>query len=166
MTEKQYKIITENAPTVIQSIVDMIYSALRGGPVLVTLGRESDTDKTRAQEKKYHAQIRDIAKQATLFDKTFSAKAWKVVLIEQFETDKKAMGEPLRHPGSVLLSMDGLRVVQERASSKEFLIKEGADFIEWLYSKGAELDVIWEDPETVAQYEDYLRIGHLSNGKQ
>lgn len=142
---------------------------LAGGPVVVTLTRPS---KTREMEKKYHAMIGDIASQVT-FDyaadqesgsvvrlfgrkrrKAYSAEVWKALLVDMFAQEKDVMGEPLRHPGETITSLDGKREVTIRPTTTKFLKHEGSEFIEFLYAQGCEMGVNWSEP-ALAIYAEY-----------
>lgn len=131
---------------------ELVSKALQAGPVLVSLGRLS---KSRAQEKRYHAMMVDISKQVEFDGKRFDSEVWKVKLLDQFQHEQMMMGTPLSNPGGVTMSLDGLRVVQIRPESSKFRKKEASDFIEYLFSFGAEYGVEWSDPETQSMYIDY-----------
>lgn len=122
----------------------VVNEMLDGGGVLVEIKRFS---RSRDQEKKYHAMIRDIARQVK-FDgrKTFSTDVWKARLVEQFAQDRADMGEPLNHPGQTVMSLDSQRIISVRPSTTQFTVQEGRDFIEHLYSEGAEMGVVWSEP--------------------
>lgn len=128
----------------------MVERGLAAGPVVITLGRE---EKTREQEKRYHAMIGEIAEQVDFDGKKYSRRAWKTLLIDDYEHELNSMGETLTHPSRPLISLDGKRSVQERASSKDFRVSEASGFIEHLFKLGAEYCVCWHDPETIALME-------------
>jgi hypothetical protein len=129
-------------------------------------------NKSREQEKKYHAMIGDFAKQikfdyqvqddfgkvARTFGKRHQRKyainVWKALLVEQFATEMKEQGQPLKDSLETVLSFDGLREISVRPSSKEFSIPEAANFITFLECKGAELGVNFSDRALTA-YNDY-----------
>lgn len=133
----------------------LVNRGIEGGPVTVALGRAS---KSRDQERKYHAMIRDIAQQVTFFGtKKYPLEVWKALLVDQFEQEKLAMGgEPLTHPGQLITSMDGQRTITVRPSTKQFRKREAAEFIEFLYHQGVEMGVQWSDP-ALSVYEEYRR---------
>jgi hypothetical protein len=54
------------------------------------------------------------------------------------------------------MSLDKQRIVQIRPSSTDFRKNEASDFIEFLFSVGAEHNVHWSDPETESMYKDYF----------
>ena len=114
-----------------------------------------ELSKSDMQRKKYHAMIGDFANQIT-FDgtKKYDEGTWKARSLEQFAKDKELMGEPLRHGSKTVMSLDLERIITVRPSSEKLGVKEAADFIEYLYSKGAEMDVVWSDPEHQS-YNDY-----------
>jgi hypothetical protein len=116
-----------------------VNEALKSGPVVIEIRRFY---KSREQERHYHALIGEIAKQVT-FDggKRYSVDVWKARLVEQFAREKELMGEPLRHPGETVVSLDGQRIITVRPSTKQFLVREAADFIEYLHATGIDMNV-------------------------
>lgn len=127
----------------LSAIKDYILKALQGGPVEITVQRPS---KTREMESKYHAMIADISKQTDLDGKKYGVETWKAWLVDEFQEEMKRQGTPLSHPGRVIPSLDGQRVVSIRASTKSFRVFEASQFIEFLYSQGTEFGVRWSEP--------------------
>ena len=101
--------------------------------------------KAREQEEKYHAQIGDIARQCEFMDMKFSKEDWKRMLIDAFARIKAAEGNPLKGWGRIVPSLDGSGFVQLGVQSRDFRKSEASEFIEHLYSYGAEKDVVWSD---------------------
>lgn len=131
---------------------ELVKHGIQGGPVVITLSRES---KNRLQEKKYHALINDIAKQITFYgNKRYAPEVWKAKLVEQFDHEMKQMGTPLRKPGRVIPSLDGMRTITVRPSTTGFLKHEAAAFIEYLYARGCDMGVEWSEP-ALAVYAEY-----------
>lgn len=131
---------------------DVAVEAIQSGGLDVTVARAS---KTRAQEARYHAMIGDISKQVEFEGLRYDTTIWKAQLIDQFQQEKLLMGEQLSKPGRTVMSLDRQRIVQIRPSSTDFRKKEASDFIEYLFSFGAESNIEWTDPETQAMYRDY-----------
>lgn len=129
----------------------LVSEAIHGGALVVTVARES---KTRAQERRYHAMINDIARQVTVFGRRYTPEIWKALLVDQFEQEILANGGRLASPSETIVSMDGQRRITVRPSTTRFRKREGADFIEFLYSQGSEMGVAWSDP-AIAAYENY-----------
>lgn len=149
-------VIKDNADkrSIMTACWDFVSEAIQSGALDITVARAS---KTRAQESRYHAMIGDIAKQWSDPDgKRYSTTVWKAQLIDQFQQEKLLMGEPLAKPGRTVMSLDKQRIVQIRPSSTDFRKKEASEFIEYLFSFGAEINVQWSDPETQAMYRDYF----------
>ena len=121
-----------------------VNQAIEGGKVVVEIKRPN---KTRDMEKKYHAMIADIARQVK-FDgrRTFSTDVWKARMVEQFAKAKSDMNEPLSSPGATVMSLDGERIIFVRPSTTQFKVKEGSEFIEYLYAEGTDMGVVWSDP--------------------
>ena len=123
-------------------------------------------NKSRDQEKKYHAMLNDFAKQVTFNEnrgtvvpingrkKKYSLLIWKALLIEQFAIEKEALGEPLSNPGETILSLDGMRMITIRPSTTKLLINEASDFIEYLYQQGSEMGIRWSEP-ALQVYNEY-----------
>ena len=120
-------------------------------------------NKTRDQEEKYHAIINDIARHNVISYQGHqvvfneygynAASVAKVMLLCWFEDDLKSQGKSLKNPSGWIIVPKVQMPVMVRARSSEFTLKEGADFIEFLYSVGAENRVMWSDPETKAHDE-------------
>ena len=126
--------------------------AIKGGGIVVEIKRFS---KTRDQEKKFHAMIQDFARQITFFgNKKHKLEIWKALFVEQFAEEKRQMGEPLRHQGQTITSLDGQRIITVRPSTTQFLAAEAAEFIEYLYQQGAEMGVVFSD-RALAAYSSY-----------
>lgn len=103
--------------------------------------------KTREQEKKYHAQIGDIARQLKFMGQKENEETWKRLLIHAYAEIKEAEGDPLPGYGRIVPSLSGRGVVQLGAQSRRFSIKHGSEFIEYLYAFGAENNVQWTEPK-------------------
>jgi len=131
---------------------ELVKHMIEGGPVAITITRPS---RSAEMNKKFHAMIRDIAQQVTFFGKRrYDAEVWKALLVDQFEQEKAAMGEPLSHPGQLITSMDGQRTITVRPSTTKFRKAEASEFIEFLYQQGSEMGVNWSEP-ALAIYAEY-----------
>lgn len=111
--------------------------------------------KKRIQEEKYHAMIGDIAKQCVFLGKRRSENAWKRLLAEGFveilRGEAKGQGKPDPFPsGEMLPSIDGLRIVQVEVLTRDFTVRQAAQFIEHLYAYGSEAGVVWSEPKAKA----------------
>jgi len=115
--------------------------ALTKGPVIITLGRES---KSRAQEAKYHALIKDI----TAMSPEYSFDAWKCLLVKWFDEEMKEAGTPLSKPGERILDARNQEFVYLRPSTVDFRVGEASNFIEYLLCYGAENAVPWSNKST------------------
>ena len=132
--------------------IDKVKKALPGGPVVVTLGRES---KSRDQEKKYHAMINDIMTTVEL-GQQYSFESWKALLIDEFEQELKRNGESLPKPSKMVLSFDGQRAVTIRPSTKDFRKEHASMFITFLYAWGTEHGARFSD-ESLRYYDEMKR---------
>jgi hypothetical protein len=97
----------------------------------------SEPVKRRIQEEKYHAMIADIARQVEHIGRKWDSDDMKRLLIDDFADEMRIAGTPLHHDGRVIPSLDGQRIVQLGIQSRDFYVKEAAQFIEFLYSFGA-----------------------------
>lgn len=134
----------------IQAVFESVKAALVGGAVEITVQRPS---KSREQERLYHALIGDIARSVEVQGRKYDADVWKALMVDMFTKEMEGQGTPLAHPGRVVPSLDGMRTVTVRASTRRFRKQEASDFIEYLYSWGAENGATFSDP-TMRYYLD------------
>ncbi len=135
-----------------EKVGECIADMIRGGPVEIEVKRPS---KKREQEKKYHAMINDIARTVKVLGVRYDLEEWKALLVYGYEQERLQMGEPLTHPGRVILSLKDSTPITIRASTKELNVKEGADFIEYLYSEGLDMGAKFSDP-AMRHYEEII----------
>jgi hypothetical protein len=116
----------------------------------------SQPTKKRIQEEKYHAMIGDIAKRCDHNGRRLDSGCWKRLLVEAvvfiLREEAKGQGKPDPFPsgGTLLPSLDGLRIVQVEVLTRNFTISQASLFIEYLYAFGADRDVQWSEPMQVA----------------
>ena len=139
----------DQIPFLLQWVQHTVAKALEGGPVQITLSRVS---KSRNQEAKYHAMIKDIHQQCF---RGYSFDGVKAVLVNQFAHEMEQAGTPLAHPGETVWDWKLQQRVTVRPSTKKFRKAEAADFIEFLHSVGAEYDVQWSD-RSLAVYDEMM----------
>lgn len=101
--------------------------------------------KKRIQEEKYHAMIGEIAQVLEHGGRLWHQDDMKRILIEDFAEEMRSAGTPLRHDIRITPSMDGRRIVSLGIQSSEFLVKEAAHFIEYLYAIGAQHGVKFKE---------------------
>lgn len=101
--------------------------------------------KRRIQEERYHAMLRDIAKQVEFFGQKRDPETVKRLLVDAFARVMAAAGTPLRGWGTVMPSLDGSGVVQLGVQTRNFTIPVASEFIEYLFAWGAENNVIWSE---------------------
>lgn len=109
----------------------------------------SEPVKKRIQEEKYHAMIRDISKVALFMGEKLDEDDWKRLLVDMFAKVMRDLGTPLHNDGRVIPSLDFLRVVQLGIQTRDFYVSEGSSFIEYLYSYGTDINVVWTEPKEV-----------------
>jgi len=107
----------------------------------------SEPTKKREQEEKYHAMIGDIANHCEFMGGKLHMEDWKRLLVDMFAKVMRESGTPLHHDGRVIPSLDFERVVQLGIQTRDFKVREAADFIEYLYAFGADKDVRWSEPK-------------------
>lgn len=124
----------EQVERVMPVVVDMARKGIRGGSFLVKLYRPSRTEK---QNRWFHALIGDIARGVDL-DERYSLRAWKALMVDEFELELASMGRKLPKPSEVVLSFDKKRAISLRASTTDFGKELAGEFITFLYSWGAQ----------------------------
>ena len=152
MADLKFTVTLDNVKAEMLKVWDMANKGLRSGePVIVTLGRDKGS---RLQEKCYHAQIGDFAKQVEPLGKKHDAKAWKELLVWEFTREKMIMGEPLKNGNAWIPSLCGTVMLPSRPATSGFDKDIRSDFIEFLFVKGTEYGVEFTD-KTLAEYETY-----------
>jgi len=121
---------TEQAKTSIRHKWDKITNALDSGKHLTM--EIKFASKSREQEEKYHAMIKDISKQAQHLGAKWSSEDWKRLLVDQFMRDSGDSG------GRVIPNLDGTGIVQLGFQTRKFTKEQASEFVEWLYSWSAE----------------------------
>jgi hypothetical protein len=136
----KYKLYEEKqAHATMLAVWNTIKESIYGGKkVVLEVTEEKRSD---PQNKKYHAIIGQIAKQAEHAGARWDVEDWKRFLLDQFATDRGMEG------GSVIQSLDGHRVVQLGIQSRKFTKAEGAEFIEWLLMWAATNGIDIKEPE-------------------
>lgn len=112
----------------------------------------NEPTKRRIQEEKYHAQIGDISRQTTYAGKKWDTEDSKRILIDEFAEAMRLAGTPLHHDGRLIPSENGRRVIQLGIQSRDFYVREAADFITFLSAWGDERDVLWTEPKQAAEF--------------
>jgi NinB protein len=102
--------------------------------------------KNREQEERYHAMIGDIARQWEFMGQKWHPDDMKRILVDAFSEAMRQAGTPLHHDGRIIPSIDGRRVVQLGIQTSQFYKAEASNFIEYLFSFGAEVGIRWSDP--------------------
>jgi len=114
----QYKLTTpEQGATLLKSLWPKMKAAIESGKTLI-LSVEAE-NRSDEQNKKYHAIIAEIAKQAQHMGARWEAESWKRFLIDQFATETGLQG------GKVVPSLDGARVVQLGLQSRKLRGNKG-----------------------------------------
>jgi hypothetical protein len=117
-------------------LTDMVERGLAGGPVIVSVGREG---RTQEQNGKCHPMIRDIARQMNHQILKNNEDQWRYFLIGNFQ-------------GQLMVpSLDGSQVIiVPKKGTKKMTIPEMSEFIEYLYSVGADYNIQWSEPSLKA----------------
>ena len=111
-------------------------SLIAGHRMVLSLMPES---KTREQEKKYHAMIGEVSKQAQHLGAKWEFEDWKRLLIDKFAR------ETGRSHGKIIPNLDQNGVVEVGVLSRNFSKPDGSEFIEWLNAWGAENGIEWRE---------------------
>lgn len=113
----------------------------------------AEPKKKRIQEERYHAMMGEIAKQCHYNGRKLDAESWKRLLVEAMvfilREEAKAQDKPDPFPrgGAVLPSLDGMRIVQVEVLTRDFTVSQASQFIEYLFSYGAEYGVKFKELE-------------------
>lgn len=150
----------KDIPAKLAQIFDLVSRGIRGGAVLVTLGRPT---RSLDQNAKFHAMISDISASVVFDGKQYKSDTWKIKLVDDFEHELLIIGEQLSHPGEMILSLDGRRIISKPASTSKMQKQEGSKFIEYLYMKGAECGAKFKE-KAVTYYEEAM--AYLSSKKR
>lgn len=120
----------QQAATLMQTLWPKVKAALATGRKLTL--EVKDASKSREQEKKYHAIIGDIAKQAQHMGSKWDAESWKRLLVWQFCKEKEIDG------GRIIPSLDMTGVVQLGQQTRNFTKEQASEFVEFLQAWAAE----------------------------
>lgn len=126
----------------------LVNKGIQGGKLVVEIKR---WNKSRDQEKKYHAMIRDIHQGAFRGN---SFEGVKALIVAEFAAEMKEQGAQLTHPGETVYSYRLKEWITVRPSTRKFRKSEAIAFIEYLYWFGCELNVKWSEP-ALAIYSEY-----------
>ena len=152
MADLKFTITLADVKAEMLEVWDMVNKGLKSGEdVIVTLGRKKGS---RLQEKCYHAQIGDFAKQIEPRGNKHSLEAWKELLVFDFAKEKLAMGSPLKEGNAWIPSLCGTAMIPSRPPTSGFDKDIRSEFIEFLFAKGSEYGVEFTD-KTLAEYETY-----------
>ncbi len=111
----------------------------------------SDAPKGRSQEQRYHAMIGEIAKVVPFMGLPADEETWKRLLVDAFvrvmREEALATGkeDPFAEQGRIVPSLDGRGVVQLGVQTREFTVPIASNFIEYLFSFGAEKGVEFKE---------------------
>lgn len=148
--EKIYRLRPDNYQRALQHAGQLLADQFGAGRQALELAVR-EASKTREQEKKYHALIRDIRLQCF---RASSEDAVKAVLVNQFALEMEAQGTPLANPGEMTWDWKNQCSVYVRPSTKKFRKAEASQFMEFLYAEGSELGVQWSE-KALAVYDEY-----------
>jgi hypothetical protein len=132
----KFELTKETASAVMGSVWPKVKDALASGKQL-TLEIKA-ANKSREQEKLYHAMIEEIANQAQHLGAKWDAEDWKRLLLNEFA---KQINLP---QGRIVPSLDGSGIVQLGLQSRKLTKEQASEFVEFLYAWGAENGVNFE----------------------
>lgn len=147
-----------NLRDAMRSIYEQMQVALDAGVESLDVVVREPT-KLDLMRRKSHAMIADIhahvTKGAAL--KRYTPEMVKAVMVNQFEHELKANGEALGNPSGFVWDWVNDEKVTRRASTEQFTQKEYRQFIEFLYSQGAEYEVVWSE-ESINTYKEWNKV--------
>ena len=121
-------------------VSENLFKGLRAGPVVITLGREK---RTNPQNDKVHPVIRDIARGMNHQLLGTNETQWRYFLLANFQGQ------------SMIPSLDGTQIiVVPKGGTSDMLKPVMSEFIEYLYSVGADYNIVWSEPSLKA-FEEY-----------
>lgn len=135
-----YTVKPENITTVMNEIWQMVQRGLKGGPVVIALGR---LVRSLNQNARMWAVLKDIAEQVEWHGQYLSDEDWKHIFSATLENQRAVPGI---NGGFVILG------VSTRNKSKEWF----SNLFELINAFGAERHVRWSDPALEA-FEHYAR---------
>ena len=143
MSEAKYHITTaDQLKAKFRDAFDCATLMIQQGPVEVVVKVPTRNDD---QNRRCHAMLADIARQAEWAGQKFPAEIWKRLCVAAWL--RECGGKPMLIPA---LDGHGVDIIFERTS--KLTVKQMASLIEWLFALGAELGVSWTDPEVRSQH--------------
>jgi len=118
------------ASALMNNLWPKVIQALESGRKLTL--EVKDASKSRDQEKKYHAILRDIAQQSQHMGSKWDADDWKRLLVWQFCKEKNI------NSGKVVPSLDMTGVVQLGQQTRSFTKEQASEFVDFLTAWCAE----------------------------
>jgi len=94
---------------------------------------------SHAMQRKYHAMIDEIARQAWHLGSHWESDDWKRLLLDKFARDTG------RSHGKVITNLDKTGIVQIGLQSRKFENPDASEFIEWLLAWGVENGIRWTE---------------------
>ena len=127
----QVNLTAQNYQSQFESVIPAIADELQRSNLVMTITRPN---KSRDQERKYHAMLGEISNGVQVLGKRYSPEIWKVLLVDEFEQERRAMGEPLGHSAATVPSLDGRRLVTVRPSTRQLSATEASSFTLFRYA--------------------------------
>jgi hypothetical protein len=140
-----FRLTNENYAVVVKAILAMVLKALRGGSVIVTLGRET---RTNDQNRKMWATLADISNQVPWHGLKLMPEEYKDLLTAGLKKSKVVPN--LDSTGFVIL---GYRT--SKMNKREF-----SELIEFIYAFGAERGVVWSD-DSLSCFDEMIDKGSV-----
>lgn len=129
----------DQATALMQNLWPKVKNALATGRKMTL--EIKDASKSREQEKKYHAIIGDIAKQAQHMGAKWDAESWKRLLVWQFCKEKQI------DAGKIVPSLDMTGVVQLGQQTRKFTKEQASEFVEFLQAWATDNGVTLNEPK-------------------
>ena len=152
MADLKFIVTLANVKTEMTKVWEMANKGLRSGEaVIVTLGRDKGS---RLQEKCYHAQMGDFAKQIEPNGNKYNVQAWKELLVFDFARERLAMDLPLKEGNAWIPSLCGTAMIPSRPPTSGFDKDIRSEFIEFLNAKAVEYGVTFSE-KAIKAYQGY-----------
>ena len=119
-------------------VATAINEILRAGLTAVVEVKEGCRGRTNLQNALIHCLLTDISEQCDINGNKFDVVVWKRLCVAQWLKDR---GERPQ----IVPSLDGQEVVVIYEKTSKLNTRQMAEFVEWLYSYGAENNVKWTE---------------------
>lgn len=150
----------EDIPRMIRWVHASLNAGIEGGPVAVDIYRP-ESNRSGIQNAKFHAMFADIQKTGVIsmpgkrvVMADYDIDAVKALCVVWFANERELAGEPLKKPPRTITCPMTGQPITVRPSTTDFNKADTIEFIEFLYSLGADAGVRWSEP-SLKSFEQY-----------